>query len=76
MKKTSGLMMTNRNKIIPNERRRQTWRKHRLNLIDRRSKWFYQQQSEAQSCDDKSAENQNAEDKRADETGADTRNDK
>ncbi len=32
-----------RNRIIPNERRRQTWRKHRLSLTDRRSKWFYQQ---------------------------------
>lgn len=48
MKKTSGLMIK-RNKIIPNERRRQTWRKHRLNLIDRRSKWFYQHQNDDDS---------------------------
>lgn len=33
-----------RNNLKPNERRRQTWRKHHMALIDQRSKWFYQQQ--------------------------------
>ena len=32
-----------RNSFKPNERRRQTWRKHHMALIDQRSKWYYQQ---------------------------------
>ena len=44
--KKSIARVTKRNRIIPNERRRQTWRKHRLGLIDRRSKWFYQHANE------------------------------
>lgn len=48
--KKSSIRVTKRNRIIPNERRRQTWRKHRLGLIDRRSKWFYQQANEL--CED------------------------
>lgn len=48
--KKSSTRVTKRNRIIPNERRRQTWRKHRLGLIDRRSKWFYQQANEF--CED------------------------
>ncbi len=42
MKRANGLG-GKRQRFLPNERRRQTWRKHRLTLIDRRSKWFYQQ---------------------------------
>lgn len=41
--KRDRTLMRKRKSMLPNERRRQTWRNHRLRLIDRRSKWFYQQ---------------------------------
>ncbi|MGX5913350.1 hypothetical protein ACR0ST_01260 [Aliidiomarina sp. Khilg15.8] len=42
MKKTVSSGLKKRSTIMPNERRRQLWRRHRLRLIERRSKWFHQ----------------------------------
>lgn len=42
MKKTVSSGLKSRASIMPNERRRQLWRRHRLRLIERRSKWFNQ----------------------------------
>ncbi|WP_157982827.1 hypothetical protein [Aliidiomarina minuta] len=42
MKRTGSLNLKRAPRIIPNERRRQLWRRHRLRLIERRAKWFHQ----------------------------------
>ncbi|WP_126799687.1 hypothetical protein [Aliidiomarina soli] len=52
-----GMRNTPRGKgIIPNERRRQLWRKHRLNLTDRRTKWFYQDTQKGKAQDEDGSE--------------------